>query len=257
MTKHKDKVSWIVLALITVLTLASILNIIQKSRQYHHGFSANLIGIGFGVSLAVTVYIVMIANTAKTRWTAATFAVIFATVSATIQTALYLDELAPFMVALAYGAGVPGFEAALAILEALLRREVVTEARDQEVEALAGELATATTVANQVSAKLAEVERQNQELTEALATAKRDRHQPPPPSATGDRQQPATLTAKQIAKMQEVAEVAEDGGFATDGELADLLSWSETTARRYRSLAEQHGFIAVNGDNRYHRKNTS
>ncbi len=253
MTKHKDKVSWIVLALITVLTLASILNIIQKSRQYHHGFSANLIGIGFGVSLAVTVYIVMIANSAKTRWTAATFAVIFAAVSATIQTALYLDELAPFGVALAYGAGVPGFEAALAILEALLRREVVTEARDQEVEALASELATATATANGVSAKLAAVERQNEELSEALETAKRERQKQPPPTATNDRQQPATLTAKQIAKMQEVAEVAIGGGFATDGELADLLSWSETTARRYRSLAERHGFIAVNGDNRYHR----
>jgi hypothetical protein len=249
MTKHKDKVSWIVLALIIVLTLASILNIIQKSRQYHHGFSANLIGIGFGVSLAVTVYIVMIADTAKTRWTAATFAVIFAAVSATIQTALYLDEMAPFLVALAYGAGVPGFEAALAILEALLRREVVAEARDEAVERLASDLATATATANDVSAKLAAVERQNEELAKALETAKSERQKQAPPIAT--------LTAKQIAKMQEVAEMAEDVGFATDAELADLLSWSETTARRYRSLAEQHGFIAVNGDNRYHRKNTS
>lgn len=257
MTRHKDKVSYIVLALIAVLTLASILNIIQKSRHYHYGFSANLIGIGFGVSLAVTVYIVMIANTAKTRWTAATFAVIFAAVSATIQTALYLDELAPFGVALAYGAGVPGFEAALAILEALLRREVVSEARDEEVAALSSELATATATATELSAKLVEVERQNQELAEELESAKRDRQHSPPPAAITDRQQPATLTAKQIAKMQEVAEVAEDGGFATDAELADLLSWSETTARRYRSLAERHGFIAVNGDNRYHRKNTS
>lgn len=72
MTKHKDKVSWLVLALIAALTLASILNIIQKSASYHGGFSANLIGVGFGLSLAVTVYIVMIADTAKTRWTAAT-----------------------------------------------------------------------------------------------------------------------------------------------------------------------------------------
>ncbi|RIK36063.1 MAG: hypothetical protein DCC55_28500 [Chloroflexi bacterium] len=257
MTRHKDKVSYIVLALIAVLTLASILNIIQKSRHYHYGFSANLIGIGFGVSLAVTVYIVMIADTAKTRWTAAIFAIVFAAVSATIQTALYLDEQAPFGVALAYGAGVPGFEAALAILEALLRREVATEARDAEIERLASDVAdrdvaleSAAATIGELTAKLTDMERR---LAEAPA--------PAPSSANGDRQttrQPsATLTAKQIAKMQEVAQVAEDGGFATDGELADLLSWSETTARRYRSLAERHGFIAVNGDNRYHRKNTS
>lgn len=255
MSRHKDKVSWIVLGLIAVLTVASILNIIQKSSQYHYGFSANLIGVGFGVSLAVTVYIVMIADTAKTRWTAAVFAIVFAGVSATIQTALYLDEHAPFGVALAYGAGVPGFEAALAILEALLRREVVTEARDGEVERLASDLATVTANANEVTAKLAAAERQNQELADALEAAKserqRQRHQPPLPTANGG----GTLTAKQIAKMQEVAKVAEENGFATDGELADLLSWSETTARRYRSLAEQHDLIAINGDNRYHRRN--
>lgn len=255
MSRHKDKVSWIVLGLVAVLTVASILNIIQKSSQYHYGFSANLIGVGFGVSLAVTVYIVMIADTAKTRWTAAAFAIIFAAVSATIQTALYLDELAPFGVALAYGAGVPGFEAALAILEALLRREVVTEARDEEVARLASDLATATAAANAVTAKLAAAERQNQELADALETAKSERQKQAPPSATSDRQRGPTLTAKQIAKMQEVAKVAEENGFATDGELADLLSWSETTARRYRSLAEQHELITVNGDNRYHRRN--
>lgn len=53
--------------------------------------------------------------------------------------------------------------------------------------------------------------------------------------------------------MQEVAKVAEEDGFATDAELAEKLEWSDTTARRYRTLAEQHGFIVVNGDNRYHR----
>lgn len=261
MTKHKDKVSWIVLALISALTLASILNIIQKSASYHNGFSAKLIGIGFGLSLAVTVYVVMIANSAKTRWTAASFAVVFAAVSATIQTALYLDEQAPLAVALAYGMGVPGFEAALAILEALLRREVVAEGRDLEIERLAGELATSATAAGELAAKLALAERQNQELTDALRAAKAVRPKAAPATANGghpnDRQSAGSLTTKQIAKMQEVAQVAEENGFATDAELADILTWSETTARRYRSLAEQHQMIAVNGDNRYHRKDTT
>ena len=263
MSRHKGKVSWIVLALIAVLTVASILNIIQKSSQYHHGFSANLIGIGFGVSLAVTVYIVMIANTAQTRWTAATFAVIFAAVSATIQTALYLDEQAPFGVALAYGAGVPGFEAALAILEALLRREVVTEARDAEIERLANDVADRDVALESAAATIGELTAKLTDAARQLAEAPT----PAPTSTNGDRQAPrqidrqqggagrATLTAKQIAKMQEVAKVAEENGFATDAELADALSWSETTARRYRSLAEQHELIAINGDNQYHRRN--
>lgn len=269
MRQHKDKVSWLVLALIAVLTLASILNIIQKSASYHHGFSAKLIGIGFGLSLAVTVYVVMIADTAKTRWTAASFAVIFAAVSATIQTALYLDEHAPLLVALAYGVGVPGFEAALAILEALLRREVADEGHGQEVAAL--QLALAEAQSDTASADQAAetwrsesdgLHRQIEALTAKLAEAN---HQPPtespspevaePPTIRHRNRQPsAKLTAGQIAKCQQVAEMAEDGGFATDAELAERTGWSETTARRYRSLAEQQGIIAVNGDNRYHRR---
>lgn len=259
MTKHKDKVSWLVLGLIAALTLASILNIIQKSDSYHNGFSAKLIGVGFGLSLAVTVYVVMIANTAKTRWTAASFAVIFAGVSATIQTALYIDEHAPLAVAIAYGVGVPGFEAALAILEALLRREVAEEARDQTIEKLETDLTLVTATASELTAKLTQSERQIQELQAALVTAKSERQTEPPAVANHQRQierQPsAELTAKQIAKMQEVANVAEETGFATDAELAERLAWSDTTARRYRSLAEEHGFIAINGDNRYHRIN--
>jgi hypothetical protein len=261
MTKHKDKVSWIVLALIAALTLASILNIIQKSTSYHNGFSAKLIGVGFGLSLAVTVYIVMIADTAKTRWTAATFAVIFAAVSATIQTALYLDEHAPLGVALAYGAGVPGFEAALAILEALLRREVAEEATDQEILRLETELADSLTLGDGWRMALDGANANIADLTAKLVTAQQqlaERQAPPVKAASNGRQHehqtPTTLTAKQIAKMEEVADVADNGGFATDAELAGILSWSETSARRYRSLAEEHELIAVNGDNRYHRK---
>lgn len=241
MTKHKDKVSWIVLALIAALTLASIINIIAKSKSYHAGFSANLIGIGFGVSLAVTVYIVMIANTAKTRWTAATFAAVFAVVSATIQTALYLDESAPLAVAIAYGAGVPGFEAALAILEALLRREVVEEEASSQLAATRHQLAQLQSenakLANQLPLKV------------ATPVAK---EAPLPKSPVSSLQSPPSLSAKTIAKMQEVASLAESQPFATDAELANLLQWTDTTARRYRTLAEENSLIHRNGDGRYH-----
>lgn len=238
MTNHKDKVSWLVLALIAALTLASIINIIAKSKSYHAGFSANLIGIGFGVSLALTVYIVMIANTAKTRWTAAIFAAIFAGVSATIQTALYLDESAPLAVALAYGIGVPGFETALAILEALLRREVVEEASTNELSATRHQLAQLQTdnqkMANQLAIKMAEA--------------------PKPAAKISNLESPisATPSAKILAKIHQVAELADRQPFATDAELAELLQWTDTTARRYRALAEEHNLIHRNGDGHYH-----
>lgn len=242
MTKHKDKVSWLVLALIAALTLASIINIIAKSKSYHAGFSANLIGIGFGVSLAVTVYIVMIANTAKTRWTAATFAAIFAVVSATIQTALYLDESAPLAVAIAYGAGVPGFEAALAILEALLRREVVEEESNSELAA--------------TRQQLAQTQAENQKLANQLATsptpAKPARQAIAKSDVDEASESTANPSAKTLAKMREVATLADRQPFATDAELANLLQWTDTTARRYRTLAEQHNLIHRNGDGCFH-----
>lgn len=224
MTKHKDKVSWLVLILIAALTLASILNIIQKSGSYHRGYSAILVGVGFGLSLAVTTYIVMIAESAKTRWVAATFAVVFAGVSATIQTALYLDEHAPFAVALAYGVGVPGFEAALAILEALLRREVVAE--------ISQVVTPVEPVADAPAARPAKA-------TRHPATAS----EPPPPPAT---------TTKATVNLRKVVEVAGRQPFATDAELAALLTWSETSARRYRTMAEGEKLIHRNGDGRYH-----
>lgn len=229
MTKHKHKVSWVIFVLIGALTFASIANITQKTRHYHNGGSAMLIGIGFGLALAVTVYVVMIATKAQTRRVAIYMAAVFATVSAVIQTALYVDEGAPFLVAMAYGVGVPGFEAALAALEALLRREMAEES------------ATVT------------------DLKMALARTSRQTEVPPsattqPPNESANVVLPATtkLTATQSAKIEKVAELAEAPGFATDAELAEVAGWSETTARRYRKLAEEVERIYPNGDGAYH-----
>lgn len=220
MSHHKDKVSAIVLSLIAALTVASILNIIQKSASYHSGFSANLIGVGFGVSLAVMVYIVMIAETAATRWTAATFAAFFAAISATIQTAMYLDEHAPLAVAIAYGAGVPACEAMLAVVEALLRKEVLAVAPPEPPAPPAS----------------------HSPPTAAKETASQ------PPETT------AKLSATQTANIRQIVKVVKSGGFATDAELAEATGWSETSARRYRQLAESCKIIYKNGDGRYHQK---
>lgn len=268
MHKHKNIVSYIILALIGVLTTASILNITAKAHSYHSGFSANLIGGAFGLALAVTVYVVMVADTPKTRWTAAGIAVVFAGASATIQTALYLDEMAPLEVALSFGVLVPFSEAGLAIIEALLRREVVLEAEQGQIAELAQKLASSVETRAAVTSELAQTRHQLDDVNRQLAAAQRqlaERQQtatpPRQPPATKTASQPAngssggtaTLTAAQIAKMQDVAKAAEEG-FAVDTDLIEKVDWinSETSARRYRTLAEQHGYIHKNGDGCYH-----
>jgi DNA-binding CsgD family transcriptional regulator len=124
-TKYHVIVSVIVALLIVVLTIASILNIVEQTRNYHEGAQILYIGIGFAASFAVTVYIVMISRTKTTKIVASFFALVFGYVSGTIQQELYLASGAPVNVALAYGFGVPAFEAALAILEALLNLETM------------------------------------------------------------------------------------------------------------------------------------
>lgn len=256
----KGFITNLVLALIVILMVASVLNIIHQSANYHHngGLSAILIGIGFGVAFAVTVYVVMVAESGATRWTAIAFATVFGVVSGAIQTDFYQAAGAAPHVAIAYGYGVPGFEAALAILEALLRKEETATRQRTLADELAAKLDVALAEQATANGLAANLQQQVDELTANLADANRQLEaaktadaNPPAPST----KQRATLTAKQIANCQKVADVAaKSGGFATDAELADLAEWTETTARRYRSLAVEHGFIHRNGDERYHPK---
>lgn len=129
---EKGIVKALTLTLIASLTVSSFVNIAEKSLQYHDSWSSWLVSVGFAVSFSLTVYIVMIAQTAATRTAAIVSATVFGVVSATIQTSVYIDSGASLFVSLAYGVGVPGFEAALAILHALLSHEekavTVTEA---------------------------------------------------------------------------------------------------------------------------------
>ncbi len=125
---EKGIVKTLTLVLIVSLTISSIVNIAEKSLQYHDSWSSYLVSVGFAVSFSLTVYVVMIAETSLTRRWAIIFAAVFGVVSAWIQTSVYLDNEAAFGVAISYGVGVPGFEAALAILHALLSRESVSNA---------------------------------------------------------------------------------------------------------------------------------
>jgi len=122
---EKQIVKALTLTLIAALTVSSLVNIAEKSLQYHDSWSSYLVSVGFAVSFSLTVYIVMIAQTVKTRTAAIVSASVFGVVSATIQTSVYIDSGAGLFVSLAYGVGVPGFEAALAILHALLSHEEV------------------------------------------------------------------------------------------------------------------------------------
>ena len=125
MKQHKA-ISWLVLGLIMTLTFASIGNIHSKIETYHESITSWLISIAFGIGLAVLVYAVVIAQSNRTRWTAALLSVVFGSASATLQVALYRDEGAAFWTAIALGVTVPLMEAALAIIEALLRNEITT-----------------------------------------------------------------------------------------------------------------------------------
>ncbi len=125
---EKGIVKTLTLVLIVSLTISSIVNIAEKSLQYHDSWSSYLVSVGFAVSFSLTVYVVMIAETSLTRRWAIIFAAVFGIVSAWIQTSVYLDNEAAFGVAISYGVGVPGFEAALAILHALLSKESVSNA---------------------------------------------------------------------------------------------------------------------------------
>jgi DNA-binding transcriptional regulator GbsR (MarR family) len=160
MNQHKA-ISTIVL--IGVLTLASIGNIHAKIVTYHDGWTALLIAAAFGIGLAVLVYVVMIAQTNRTRWTAALLSLIFGAASATLQVALYVDESAAMPVAFALGVTVPLMEAALAIVEALLRHEIDSkaEASMDAVNRLSDELSASRQTA-------ANLDERNQKLTERV-----------------------------------------------------------------------------------------
>jgi len=91
--------------------------------------------------------------------------------------------------------------------------------------------------------------------TAASPTATPATTQPPaqPPQPAGPARHPsASPTATLPAKVRQTIRLSQNGGFATDRQLAEMAGWSETTARRYRRQAEELQLIARNGDGHYH-----
>jgi hypothetical protein len=251
--QHRHLVSWLIVAIIAVVVLWSIINISATARHYHATSATWLLGVAFGLANAVSVYAWATAKTSQLRLPAILGAVLFGLGSAIIQTSLYRLEAAAWPVAIAFGAMGPLAEALLAWLEAAMRAELAAEEEASLVDLLRQQLATATA---DHSAATTTLQTQIADLQSALTTTTRqlaERQSHPPAAATADRQPAANLTASQLAKIRQVADLADQsGGFATDTELADLAGWSETTARRYRNLAEEQGVIHRNGDGRYH-----
>lgn len=236
-TNHRHIVSIIILITIGVIVLWSIINIAATARHYHNTWATWLLGFAFGAANAISVYVLATAKTASLRRPAILGSVVFGLGSAIIQTGLYRLEAASWPMAIVFGSMGPAAEAILAWTEAAMRGEL-----ENETEPTAHRPSGATALS-----------------TEPKPAPRRQttNQQPPPsPPAQPAEAQPAApaggLTSKQIAMLQQIANLAQSESFATDTELADKLQWSETTARRYRQLAEANNLVHRNGDGRYH-----
>jgi len=116
-------VSRVTLVLLALLTFASIQNIHDMAVATHasSGLAAWIVSIAIGGSLSVLAYVASITD-GRTRTVATVFAVFAATVSTALQVSLFLERGASLSVSLAFGAGVPFFEVALAVTDSMLRR---------------------------------------------------------------------------------------------------------------------------------------
>lgn len=116
-------VSVATLALLALLTVASVLNIHDMAEATHtaNGLPAWIVSIAIGGTLSVLAYVASITD-GRTRTMSVVFAVFAATVSTALQVSLFIDRGAQAAVAVAFGVGVPFFEVALAITDSMLRR---------------------------------------------------------------------------------------------------------------------------------------
>lgn len=247
MTTNRHILSWLIIGVIAVVVLWSIINITATARHYHNTGATWLLGIAFGLANAISVYAWATASTTHVRRPAILGAILFGLGSAIIQTSLYRLEHAAWPVAIAFGSMGPLAEALLAWLEAAMRTEIAANIANEDhanqIAALTATLATATAERDAASQRAATLQSQLAASQPPTAAS-----QPPP----ANRQPAAKLTAKQIAMIRQIADIAATTPFATDAELAESAGWSDTTARRYRNLAEEHNYIRRNGDDRYH-----
>ena len=132
----RQRLSQIALTLLVVLTIASITNIHSVVYALHgmgRSWLENVlvpwaIAVGFGAGFSLLIYIIMVSKARSTKVTATTFGIIFGLVSGIIQTQVYVE--ASTIIAYAFGFGVPFFEAAIAIVDSLLRAEEASHPAD-------------------------------------------------------------------------------------------------------------------------------
>jgi hypothetical protein len=108
-----------------MLTISSVLNIHDMAEATHtaDGLPAWIVSIAIGGTLSVLAYVASITD-GRTRTWAIVFASFAAFVSTMLQVSLFAERGATWLVAVAFGVGVPFFEVALAITDSMLRRYV-------------------------------------------------------------------------------------------------------------------------------------
>lgn len=264
MTAERTIIRWTVLILIGVLTLASIGNIYQMTNTLHHSASgwnmtSGLISVGFGLAFALLTYVVMICESAATKWTVGLFAIIAAAVSSTIQTAFYLSHDAGFWVATAYGVGVPAFEAFLAITEALLgmesenKTQTVTQSRwtrlsDLAFDRLADRLADRSPVVQADRSDAGQLTVQAEQPAAANAGGQVVEFEAEP-EVDGTKLDEANLkrTVSKEQAMVKLIDYYRDHPDASQQQAADHIGKSKSAVNSYLKELREAGTVNVNG----------
>ena len=120
---HRQVIKWLILPVMLVTVGYSIVNVSEYASHYHGGQVVWLLGASVGTANAIAVYSLVIAKTHRVMYAAVAGIVVFGLLSAILQTALYLQESAPWLVALALGCFGPVAEALLSWLHAALSEE--------------------------------------------------------------------------------------------------------------------------------------
>ncbi len=212
-------------------------------------FTAWGVAIGIGATLAVLSYVASVTD-GKVRKIVTAFAVVAAGTSATLQISLFLQRGADPWVAVAFGAGIPFFEIALALTDSMLRRytgaaphQTVQEA-PQTVKGRTGRSSTPDAVESVGDGAAATVK-----TKPAPATV-------PPPARPGSavnlRVIPTQLQGMSdddLASLLEVRGVTHDGevemiASKPDAEIAAMFGVSRQTVNNWRNAKTLHAKLA-------------
>lgn len=122
----QKSISWLLVGLIALFALASLGNVAEFIRQYHHGWTGWVLGGCFAITVFVCAYLAATAQSRATRVWALIVAFIFGVSSGFFQAWLYADGGAPWLVAglLSFVPIVVG-EVGLALVESSYSREKV------------------------------------------------------------------------------------------------------------------------------------